>query len=52
MIEITELEVNEIPDAADPNGGVLCGVGTCGGIVCGVGCPVSGGSACGWGCTS
>ena len=52
MVEITEMKVNEIPDTADLDGGVLCGIGTCGGIVCGAGCPVSGGSACGWGCTA
>lgn len=51
MIEIREIEFQGVPEEAQVQGGVVCGVGTCGGAACGVGCGLSTGSACGAGCS-
>lgn len=51
MIEIREIEIKENPETAEIEGGIVCGAGTCSGIACGAGCPVTGGAACGWGCS-
>lgn len=50
MVEIKEVEFVKVPEEADIEGGVICGVGTCGGVACGAGCGIATGSACGWGC--
>lgn len=48
MIEINEMEiVREREPDSSVDGGVACGIGTCGGIGCGFGCPIAAGSGCG-----
>lgn len=50
-IKLQEIELISKKDGTiEPQGGVLCGMGTCSGIVCGMSCPVNGGSACGIAC--
>ncbi len=51
MIEIREIEFQGVQEEAQVQGGVVCGVGTCGGAACGVGCGLATGSACGAGCS-